>query len=164
MFCIIYIVYNTIDERRKNALAKVAILAISPKTSISPCKKLHGKVDQLDQLKAELCQLGQVGHIIFFVDVEKIRGAENASDRRVWRDSAKKWTAMSGQSDCPVIEENLSHFLSGEGACVITAEDEDLTRYILIFSGQPVHEKHIINLVGGLAFLWKSKYQIFIYQ
>ena len=62
MFCIIYIVYNTIDERRKNALVKVAILAISSLTSRSPCKKLHGKVDQLDQLKAELCQLGQVGH------------------------------------------------------------------------------------------------------
>ena len=61
MYCIIYYVYNTIDERRKNALAKEAILAISS-TSRSPCKKMHGKVDQLDQLKAELCQLGQVGH------------------------------------------------------------------------------------------------------
>ncbi len=40
----------------------MAILAISPKTSISPCKNLYGKVDQLDQLDTGLCQLCQVGH------------------------------------------------------------------------------------------------------
>ena len=54
----------------------MAKLAISPISSISPCKfllkltdlteltckNLYGKVDQLDHLEAELCQLCQVGH------------------------------------------------------------------------------------------------------
>ena len=53
-------------------------------------------------------------------------------------------------NDCPL----LSHFLSGEGVGLIHAEDEDLARYILIFSGQPVHEKHIINLIGGYVLIY----------
>ena len=52
------------------------------------------------------------------------------------------------------MEETSSHFLPGKGVGAITAEDEDLTRYILIFSGQPVHEKHIIYLVGGYVLIY----------
>jgi hypothetical protein len=30
-------------------------------------------------------------------------------DERVWRGSAKKWTAMSGQFNCPVMKERKIH-------------------------------------------------------
>ena len=45
------------DFLSKNALAIIAILAISPKTSISPCKNLHGKLGKVGKLAANFAKM-----------------------------------------------------------------------------------------------------------
>ena len=46
--------------------------------------------------------------------IKNPRRGKSVSDERVWRGSAKKWTATSGQLNCPVMEERKNPCHAGD--------------------------------------------------